>query len=83
MIAAVYRITSVYFITNVIKTAWLMSSNWTVAISVTAHLVMVRRLNFMVVLLFVAPATIMGAVYAAGPAIKFVPTISTHFICLT
>ena len=78
------RITSVYIIvTNVIKTAWLMSSNWTVVISVTAHLVMVCRFIFMVVLLFVAPTTMMGAVYAAGPAIIFVPTISTHSICFT
>ena len=83
MVAAIFRITSIYIIiTNVIKIAWLMSSNGTETISAASHLISVSRLNFVAVLLLVAPATIMGDVYAAGPAIKSVLTISMCFVGL-
>ena len=58
-----------------------MSSVRMVVISTTSHLVLVHHLNFVAILLFVTPATIMGTVYAVRLAIKYVPTILTQFFC--
>ena len=81
MVAAIFIITIInVFITRINKIAWLMSSNRTETIGAASHLTSVSCFNFVAVLHIVARATIMGAVYSARPAIKFISTISTHCV---